>query len=86
MHPITIKVGTVDDTEPLFPLTDAQIETFQEGDVVQVGILEKGMQSGNVSVAFMIETPHGIVMAQMSADQMEVIAAAVRAACIRFKR
>lgn len=77
MH-VRIKIGAVGDP-PLFP----EFKPDAEATLTGVCILEKGMESGSVSMAFLVEGAGKKLTLQLSASMLLAIAGAVRGACER---
>lgn len=77
---LSLRIRRKSNLEPSFPeITDDNFGG--ELEVEAVGILEKGMQSGKTSIALSLKTEDGkYYMAQMSADQIEMIFAGIRGA------
>jgi hypothetical protein len=84
MRAVTIRIGDKSQhDEPLFPEYRAEQPT--EGELVAVGILEAGMESGDPSLWLVAEMPDGSKFSfQMSFGQWDSISAALRGAMQRW--
>ena len=73
MIPLTIKFQPKDSKEPVWP--EAAVNYVDAGILGKVAVLEKGMESGAPSVAFLLRMPDGrFVVAQQTAKQMVTLA------------
>jgi len=81
-QPVQIIIKTIDDKEPSWP----DIENCKgEGNITSMAILEKGTVEGRASVAFRVEdASRQFVFAQLTAGQLEMLAAALKGAELRF--
>ncbi len=84
MQTIEVRVGAVGDPV-LFPEFEQRIDA--NGDILAMGIIEKGTESGKTSVAFFVRTQTldaDLICCQMSSGMLLNLAAAVRGAVERF--
>lgn len=82
MIALTIRIGSVKDSKPLFP----EYPDLRTAQLVGFGVLEGGTVTGRTTVAFIIETPDGIRYVAESTARLLVngMASATKGACERF--
>jgi hypothetical protein len=88
MEAISIVIQSKKDAEkgPAFPNLSEGVIKIYDLPVQKVSILEGGMKSGKTSLALCSKSEDGtLICFQLSADQLEFIAGAVRGANARFE-
>ena len=88
MIKVTVKIQSLEDAlKGVAILNDSPpVDEYKQLGDVTVGVLEGGMQSGKTSLMFLARDKHGEVhYFEMSADNFEGVAAAVKGARERFK-
>lgn len=80
---LNIIIKRKSDPQPAWPeLNDTN---SLEGDLQAVAILEKGTHNGNTCICFRVDTPHGPVLVQTTANLLNGITSALTGAELNWK-
>jgi hypothetical protein len=86
MIQLTIRIQSKEDAKqgPAFPEIEVNDKKIYDLAVQKVSVLQGGMKSGKTSIGLISEAYGSVIMMQLSADQLEMIYAAVRGAEMRW--